>query len=245
VVPQPINGGRTEIINENSRSYEDHLKSFKKVLELLKGKLRSNIFLLLLVHGELSLTRLCEVMGKPKTTVFHHVSRLIETGLIMKEKRGKDVYYSIRIDELSLNESKVDGTELFKLAPPDQRSYLAELFTTATKSVFSLLTSSIALAEECQDKRLKEFKKLDPVAQGEEGAYDGDFGLELSLMIYSDERYKQFEEEYKELIEKYAKTFEKELKERGNNKERPYIVYHIAFPIKKMLEYQLGNNKAK
>jgi len=73
------------------------LKTIEKLTESLKGEIRMTIFVYLLIYKELSLSGLSKLLNKPKTSVFHHVKKLVESGLLEKNKKAgmKDVYYSV------------------------------------------------------------------------------------------------------------------------------------------------------
>ena len=70
---------------ENSQNIRQSRKTYKKssdISDLLKNQVRFNIYSMLEVFGELSLTKLAYKLHKSKSTIHEHLKRLLETGLI-------------------------------------------------------------------------------------------------------------------------------------------------------------------
>lgn len=71
----------------------------KNVLNALRRQYSRRILVHLASEGPLTTSELSEKLGKAKSTVSWHLSRLSEAGLVEKERDGRSVFYSLRDPE--------------------------------------------------------------------------------------------------------------------------------------------------
>ena len=85
--------------------------TLSKLFSLLGDPTRVRI-LLLLCHGELNVSRLCEILGMAQPTVSHHLGLLRRGGLLRTRRDGKAIHYALdgRIEYTEGCEISIKGT---------------------------------------------------------------------------------------------------------------------------------------
>lgn len=93
---------------------KDKLELDRKIFKALSSEIRINI-LKILNERRTTVTKLSKVLNLSKSTVHKHLSKLIESGLIVKSKRNpssKLVYYELSENGISLMGGDVKRTML-------------------------------------------------------------------------------------------------------------------------------------
>lgn len=67
-------------------------------------------------QGEVCACDLTEPLDRSQATVSHHLSRLVEAGLITREQRGKWAWFQIAPDRADFVRSVLDGQPLLSLS---------------------------------------------------------------------------------------------------------------------------------
>ena len=75
----------------------------------LADRTRLEILDLLRERGEMSVTAICEAIGKEQNLTSHHLSCLRNCGLAQTRRDGKNIYYSLRNEKVTELFSKADA----------------------------------------------------------------------------------------------------------------------------------------
>jgi len=104
-------------ITENSLSVaksEELANTFKVLADPVRLRLLSVIASV--PQGEVCACDLTEPLDRSQATVSHHLSRLVDAGLITREQRGKWAWFQIAPDRADLVRSVLDGEPLLSFS---------------------------------------------------------------------------------------------------------------------------------
>lgn len=230
------------VIEQNKEKIdpEEILNTLDKLTELLRAESRLNVLFYLLIHKELSFTELADLLGKPKSSLHHHIEKLVKDNIVRKTRKEgqKDIFYTIDLAPLReigdiVTEDIVDSLTSDKVLEAIRIIY------SFTKAVYPILRNSIDLAENYIDKRQEEYE-VDgaDIKQLMKSHDEHNFSIVMGFM--SEERFANYKENYSEFIKKSVLQREQECEcqEDQIDEATPYLVCHLTFPLRKMLEYQ-------
>lgn len=86
------------MVKEKFSEMMTYLQSYSSFLEVLNQELASKIYFLLRIHESLTLRSISELLGKSKSTISRHVQYMVESKVLIEDKKGKTYYYSIAKD---------------------------------------------------------------------------------------------------------------------------------------------------
>lgn len=195
------------------------------VIEILKSEIRFRIFVLLNLYPELSFSEISQKLNKSKSTIHPHLEKLIKLELI-EVSREEKVRGNIPAKFYSLKKGYLE-----KLAGIDEES--SELpVDESTLMFFRTWTNFIIKTLEMYYKffEIKAFegnisKILEEMRKNKEGF--------SSMYFFSKEQYMKARDYYHEYQEKLT---ELEAEENGLKKERPFYIFTIAIPLKRVIE---------
>ncbi|MCL5985293.1 MAG: metalloregulator ArsR/SmtB family transcription factor [Actinobacteria bacterium] len=75
------------------------LKRVNDIFKALSDETRQKI-LLLLSHHDLFVNKISEILGIPQSSVSHHLFILKSAGLVINERKGKQIIYKVRHDSI-------------------------------------------------------------------------------------------------------------------------------------------------
>lgn len=71
------------------------------VLKTIAHPMRIGIVNLLTYNERLTVTELCEALGAEQPLVSHHLSTMRLKGILDSERQGKNIFYSLKIQEVT------------------------------------------------------------------------------------------------------------------------------------------------
>jgi len=195
------------------------------VTEILKSEIRFRIFVLLNLYPELSFSEISQKLNKSKSTIHPHLEKLIKLELIEVSREEKvrgnipAKFYSLKKGYLE----KLAGIDEESSELPVDESTLM-FFRTWTNFIIKTLEMyykffEIKASEGSISKILEEMRK------NKEGF--------SSMYFFSKEQYMKARDYYHEYQEKLT---ELEAEENGLKKERPFYIFTIAIPLKRVIE---------
>lgn len=81
--------------------YGDMLTARVHLFRALGDRIRLKILEHLRKKSPLTVSEICERLGRGQNLISHHLSCLKNCGLVTSEKNGKNVYYSIKSEKIS------------------------------------------------------------------------------------------------------------------------------------------------
>lgn len=88
------------------------LKECIPIFSMLQDENRQQILLMLFDNEEMSVTAMTEKLSLSRPAVSHHLKLLLDNGLVLVRKEGKERYYRISlVHSLSLLKQLVDSIE--------------------------------------------------------------------------------------------------------------------------------------
>ena len=71
------------------------------VLKTIAHPLRIGIIELLTTTAKLSVNEICEMLGSEQSLTSHHLSNMKLKGILSSSRDGKNIYYSLRLKEVT------------------------------------------------------------------------------------------------------------------------------------------------
>lgn len=233
-------------VNTKNESKEDDLSKVKqKVVSAIKiGKairkfIHARILLLLLVYKELSIMDLCKILDKSWPTINRHLKILEEAGIVeIRRVSGKGPkkkkIYSVKSD--ILEQTRLDYDELKELPFRDVKYILSRELRGDiwTMEFVQKLIDDLIPYLNAFEKQLRDIK----FSSSETSV---DFYCEYKASHYlealDEEEYAFYLEKYKDLYKELSEFRKKKRKQEVPIKTaRPYGVFHIIMPLKKIQE---------
>ena len=89
------------ICNMEKVMESNKLEKVAFVLKTIAHPLRIGIVELLTYHDKLSVNEICENLGSEQSLTSHHLSNMKLKGILSSSRVGKNIYYSLRLREVS------------------------------------------------------------------------------------------------------------------------------------------------
>ncbi|MFO7796793.1 MAG: winged helix-turn-helix domain-containing protein [Promethearchaeia archaeon] len=194
-------------------------------LEILRNEIRFSIFILLNLYPELSYSEISQKLSKAKSTLHPHLKKLIKLELIevsREEKVRGNIpanYYSLKKGYLEkLADIELDSSEILT----DESALV--FFKTMTNFLIKTLELYYKFIENMASEDnlsivLEEMRKKKKMLS--------------SMYFFSNENYKKVRNYYHEFTQKLN---ELEAEEEGLKKERPFFLFSVALPLKRIIE---------
>lgn len=197
----------------------------ESVIEILRSEIRFRIFVLLNLYPELSFSEISQKLKKSKSTIHPHLEKLIKLELIEVSHEEK-VRGNIPAKFYSLKKGYLE-----KLAGIDEES--SELTVDESNLAFfrtwtNFMIKTLEMYYKFFEKKASDgdvLKILEEMRKNKEGF--------SSMYFFSKEQYMKAHDYYHEYQEKLN---ELEVEENGLKKERPYYIFTIAIPLKRVIE---------
>jgi hypothetical protein len=219
-------------MSNNKKEEEQDLDprvSIGKLIE--KSDIRMQIRGLLTIYGELSFTRLCEKIGRSKSTVHPHLHLLLKHDVV-QEVREQKVRGSIPAKYYSLGPN---AYELLEFAGVDLSDgideKLAEVIIKSGKN-FNKYHKTLL------DMHIKYFNKLEKIEDLDKISNELHYyteGYTGTTFYLTENQLKRWRKQYFDLSIKFYKELIKENKE-NPTVEKPYYFFAKILPLKKMFE---------
>ncbi|MFX1313720.1 MAG: ArsR/SmtB family transcription factor [Promethearchaeota archaeon] len=193
------------------------------IIDVLKSEVRFRIFSLFNLYPELSLTELKEILSKSKSTLHHHLEKLIEADLIEVSREEKvrgnilKKYYSLKPGY----QKKLENTDS-NLQEANKSTF--EFYGTYLNSAIRTLEMYKKFFVNLEQKK-KGYEYLKEFMQEEEGF--------SSMFFFSKEQFKKVMLLYKEFTNNLNKI---EIESNGIQVEKPYYLFTFGMPLKKVIE---------
>lgn len=222
------------------------------ISEILHSKTRFLIYSLLSVYKELSLSQLSKELKRNKSTVSHHLKKMIASGLVSlsKEEQArsniKAKYYCLVDDADELTRFMHPDEEQMILKEKMKKGLLSfeeecQLEVIKLRDHIGFTQTKIELYGKWEkyliqlEKRLMDTNpKIAEVALSELKMYGKRWS---SISFYSESLAKEFNERYSKLYADMEAMIKKEVK--GSKKgpsNRPYVASMTLFPVKIVLD---------
>lgn len=196
----------------------------KDYIKAISNETRLSILLLIVVYRDITLDKLSQFLGKSKSTVHHHIQKLLDSELIEEvTKPGSKTRYYRRIElDLSKKAKEYFAKSKFDEQTLEKQKELSDMYEDLVKihNIEIINTLQYLLDnfyENLDDDVKKRYVQLGEIAIGS-------FSL-------SKENAEKFRSEQRELALKY-------LKDDSEHPERtkPYTNYYISYNVEKTLK---------
>jgi DNA-binding transcriptional ArsR family regulator len=195
------------------------------IIEILRSEIRFRIFVLLNLYPELSYTEISQKLGKSKSTIHPHLEKLIKLELI-EVSREEKIRGNIPAKFYSLKKGYLE-----KLAFISEES--SELpIDESTLIFFKTMTNFLIKTMEMYYKFVEKMASEGDLSMGLKEMRENKEGFS-SMYFFSKERYMKAHDYYHEFNEKLN---ELEFEEEGLKIERPFFLFTVALPMKKIIE---------
>ena len=220
---------------------EDYQKSDPDItiLDILKSKIRLQLFFLLNVYGELSFTEISKYMGKSKPALHRHLQMMMEGGII-RVSREEKVRGSIMAKYYSIVENVIPYQDLDRkkmLTDPDvdkRQENLKNLLEFEQTKYFISKASLDLLKDYTED--MQEKILTEPV--GLEKEYmDQLEDFYIRIYQFSEQNHKLFLEYSKELIQKINDNDKQHEKEHGKPPKMNHMYIATLIPLRKLMDH--------
>ncbi|MFW9997035.1 MAG: winged helix-turn-helix domain-containing protein [Candidatus Odinarchaeota archaeon] len=209
-----------------------------KIGEVLQNDTRFDIFMYLRMNVRLSFSDIVHLTGKSRSTIHHHLQKLIEGGLVQEvETQEQRNQFDPKYYELVPGPKRVyDFSKITTLPLNEQIS----AFLTTTK----LHQRSIFHLNQILDLFSRYLDKIeDVITAGKDQITPSDlhkmledpYSIKFSDLYFysikmSENAYREYRRELEKVYEKMSEFIEFE-KKRGESKEEYYFMYHISAPL--------------
>lgn len=213
---------------KNEKDFDPRV-SIGKIVE--KSDIRMQIRGFLTIYGELSFTRLCEKIGRSKSTVHPHLKILLQHKVV-QEVREQKVRGSIPAKYYSLGPN---AYEILEFAGVDTSKgidrKLADIIIKSGKN-FNKYHNTLL------DMHIRYFNKLEKIEDDEKIIDELKYYIEGytgTTFYLTEDQLKRWRKQYFDLSIKFYKEMIKENKE-NPNAEKPYYFFAKILPLKKLFE---------
>ena len=209
--------------------------------EVLKSKVRLEIFFLLTVYRELSLTDLSKLANKSKPALHRHLQKLIDSGFVRESKeekvRGsiKAKYYEL-VTDMIRQVQPINREMLRKTTDPEKRLELLKDLIKMDRSQYFFANASLDFLKRYTEQ-LEELIKDSPNDIDWESLIDT-YQFQQSVFLFSKDTYQTYLESYEELANKVIKMEEDYETEHGEPPNMQHLVVLTYIPVQKLLELE-------
>ena len=234
----------------------------RSIIHAIISKTGFQIFSLLEMYSELSLSQLSEKLKKSKSTVSANAKKMIDVGVVEIVKR-----------QIASKKSGKINTEHFYRFTPDYQEKLsnldmkidlkkgfteetAEEFIRVNEGLINIQKSNLQIASRFDQKILDSLKNGSEeraiqilneftFAQDEQGNFikdeedkfiPGSVAGFNTWNYYTEDQFKIFKEKYKQFTKDLEEEFKK-MEKIENKKEKSILFFGTSIPMKKMLEF--------
>ena len=213
--------------------------------QLLQNETRLNILMYLRMNGSLSFSQLTDLVGKSKSTVHHHLNKMIQGGLIQEvETNGPRGQFDPKYYELVSTPKAIYTFDDISRLPLEQQT---EAFLTTAKLsrntlyYFYQIINQLTFYLDAIEKVIIDDRDINPVEL--QRMWDGssnrikDQPIKLKDIFYyltqmSENVYSKYIEELKALHERMS-NYRKQEEKQGGSKKRTYFINIFAAPLGK------------
>ncbi|UCG02688.1 MAG: helix-turn-helix domain-containing protein [Candidatus Heimdallarchaeota archaeon] len=205
---------------------------------ILNSPVRHNIFFLLNVYRELSLTDLSQLLHKSKPALHRHIQKMIEAGIIKESKeekvRGsiKAKYYKLVKD---VTQEYIDRAELLAVENPEKRKANIATLLKIERAKFHVVNASIHLLTHLT-RRLE-----DQVDLAEDIDWEQFFNTsssQLTMKFLSNEALELYQghmEAFNKEVGSLEESYEKNQVKQPSNQ---YMVVSLTIPIQQLINFE-------
>jgi DNA-binding transcriptional ArsR family regulator len=239
--------------NEMNQKPEEKKKMTESFTKLLQNDTRINILMYLRMNERLSLSQLTKLVGKSKSTVHHHIQRMIQGGIIqeiseIKPQKAHLKQLEQKYYELAALKYPSHSFEHIRDLPEDKQT---EVFLATTKisknvifylnQILDLLNNYLDAMEEIIEESEGKLPPKELLEMWEGTSQDRPIFTEhpvkfREIFYYatqvSEEVYRKYIEESIKLQSKIIRFREQNEMKSGSTKN-PYFIYHISAPLGK------------
>ncbi len=197
----------------------------KNYIKAISNETRLSIFLLIVVHRDITLDEICQFIGKSKSTVHHHVQQLLNSGLVGEvTKPGSKTRYYRRI-ELDINRKMREAFRSVKFEEhtPEKQKEMCYMYEDLVKIFNIVMLNTLQFLLDnfypCLDDKdvSKRYEQLGEVIMGS--------------FYLSEDNAQNYKREYRELALKY---YEDERKH--PDRKKPYGLFYAGYNVEKALK---------
>lgn len=223
------------------------LKTELFILEMLKNRIPTNIFLMLSAYGELSLKSLSELVGKSKATILRHTRLMVEYNVIVEYSKEDDrsKYFKLHPKRFTLSTPEIILPYIKKMNQEERK----EMYT----SMIAFDKSNIHVMKYILDIVLRYMDFFNETKTNIDISEDmiknmfNEMDLYLTWDMYDRNTFELYQKHQKIFYENLKKDIDKYLDSRKietndgsenlNYKEFDYIRWNIVVPLKKLLKF--------
>ncbi|MHA1186771.1 MAG: winged helix-turn-helix domain-containing protein [Candidatus Heimdallarchaeota archaeon] len=147
------------------KTHADDAIPMEQSFELILDPVRSKIFFEIILNGEVNVEQIIEATEKSRSTISHHLKKLVESGLldVYMHPTGKTKYYRIT-QNIQRFMYSLDEDKLAKGTIEEKSAYFIEMY-----KMFSLMSHIFANIQTDQVKLLQEHQPFDKADLDEDG----------------------------------------------------------------------------
>ncbi|MHA1126938.1 MAG: ArsR/SmtB family transcription factor [Candidatus Heimdallarchaeota archaeon] len=191
------------------KTHSDEAIPMEDSFELLLDPVRSKILFEILLTGEVNADQIIEATEKSRSTISHHLKKLVESGLldVYMSPTGKTKYYRIT-KNISKFMYSLDKDKLAKGTLEEKSTYLIEMV-----KMFSMISHIFANIQSDQIKLYQEHQPFDKVIIDDESKITFTIGKKkvkepyLTFFITGEEHAEFIRKGLKQLMKDFDKEF--------------------------------------
>ncbi len=193
------------------------------IINVLKSEIRFRIFTLFNLYPELSLTELTDILSRSKSTIHHHLEKLMGAGLI-EVSREEKVRGNILKKFFSLKPGYQKMLENTDSSLEEVNKDMFDFYVTYLNSAIRILKFYKKFFEKLE-KEKKGYEHLKEFMQEDDGF--------STMFFFNKEQFKKAMQLYKEFADKLNKI---DIEFNGIQVEKPYFVFTYGMPLKQVIE---------
>ncbi|HUT80067.1 MAG TPA: winged helix-turn-helix domain-containing protein [Candidatus Bathyarchaeia archaeon] len=192
------------------KTYSEDAIEPEKSFELLYDPMRSKIIFEIVLKGEVTAESLMEQTEKSRSTISHHLKKLVESGIIdvYMNPTGKTKYYRLTQDLQRLMYS-LDKEKLASGTPEEQSDFIIDM-----GQMFSIINHTYANLYSDQLKLYQKYKPFDEITVNENEEITFTINNKkriempyLTFFITGEEQAEFLREKFDKLLEEFRKEY--------------------------------------
>lgn len=220
--------------------YKNQQKSIEAIIDSLTDQTDFEIFMFLIIHNELSLSELTELIDKSKPTIHRHLQTLMDIGLVAESKeelvRGNIPAKYYQAIPSNLHEiPRISPNEVEKYSDQQRLNLFYKIqgmISTTTTFANTSINNFIDYLSEIENKK----ESVDSLLKQPD--------LLINLNFLSKEQFMQWQPIYRN----YMKDFIDMLKRTeisSPNAEKPYVFFTSVLPFHKIFHAELNADESE
>ena len=213
-------------------------------MKLMSSLTRFRILLLLLIYPKISLSEFSKLLGRTKSTIYHHLKKFDDLGILKTSRKSVPSYIDAKIYKL-----KPDFLKIINLKIEDFKSLSEKEKPAILTYILSKDIKTFEVVKTLFEQVILLYKTIDKVVVNKDQISSDDYSsfylknpIKYDIWFLTDEEF----ELYNECILDFKTKLNSRLKENNEHPKgiiKPFLVLNSIFPIEKLLKYDSDTKK--